>query len=144
MFFRKLGHEKNSIVKFETITKTNEDDTSVRNECIKFVHSYRFLSSSSDSLFLTLVDDKHKTITILKKEIVGDDSVGETNHSRGDDILKLGNEIETLNSENRYDNDSIEDIKQHFPDDFKKLEKTLIICISEKDLRKMRIEFPDE
>ena len=37
----------------------------------------------------------------MKKEIVDDDNMGGTNHSRRDDLLNIGTEIELLNSEDR-------------------------------------------
>ena len=50
MFFKKLVGKKNDILKFDIIPKTNEEYVSVTYGCIKFIDSYRFLSSSLDSL----------------------------------------------------------------------------------------------
>ena len=71
---------------------------SVSHGCIRFTDRYQFPSSSSDSLGETLVDVKHKALKNLKKEIVGDVK-----------MLNIVNELETLISEDRYHNDSLED-----------------------------------
>ena len=55
------------------LKQTNEEYISVTYGCIRFVDSFRFLSSSSDLLVETLVDNKHKTLLNLKEEIIGDD-----------------------------------------------------------------------
>ena len=47
--------------------KTNEEYISVTYGCIRFIDSYRFLSSGLDSLVKTLVDNSHKTLENLKK-----------------------------------------------------------------------------
>ena len=73
MFFKKLVDKKNNKVKFDIIPKTNEEYLSVTYGCIRFIDSYRFLSSGSDSLVKTLVDNSNKTLKNLKKEIVGSD-----------------------------------------------------------------------
>ena len=65
MFFKKLVDKKNDKVKFDIIPKTNEEYISVTNGCIRFIDSYRFLSSGLDSLVKNLDEDDFK---ILKKE----------------------------------------------------------------------------
>ena len=65
MFFKKLVDKKNDKVKFDIIPKTNEEYISVTYGCIRFIDSYRFLSSSLDSLVKNLDEDDFK---ILKKE----------------------------------------------------------------------------
>ena len=67
MLFKKLVNEKNDKVKFEIIPKTNEEYIRVTYGCSRFVDSYRFLSSSLDSLVRTLVDNNHKTFENLRK-----------------------------------------------------------------------------
>ena len=57
MFFKKLVDKKKDKVNFEIIPKTNEEYISVTYGCIRFIDSYRFLSSGLDSLVKTLVDN---------------------------------------------------------------------------------------
>ena len=65
MFFKNLVDKKNDKVKFDIIPKTNEEYISVTYGCIRFIDSYRFLSSGLDSLVKNLDEDDFK---ILKKE----------------------------------------------------------------------------
>ena len=65
MFFKKLVDKKKDKVDFEIIPKTNEEYISITYGCIRFIDSYRFLSSGLDSLVKNLVEDDFK---ILKKE----------------------------------------------------------------------------
>ena len=65
MFFKKMVDKKNDKIDFDIIPKTNEEYISVTFGCIRFVDSYRFLSSGLDSLVKSLVEDDFK---ILKKE----------------------------------------------------------------------------
>ena len=90
MFFHKLVDRKNDKVKFVVILEINEEFISVLFGCIRFIFSYSFLSSSSDSLVETIVDKNHRSPKNLKKSIDG-----------GDDLLNIGNEIETLVSEDK-------------------------------------------
>ena len=73
MFFKKLVDEKNGKVDFEIIPKTNEEYISVTYGCIRFIESYRFLSSDLDSLDKTINDKNHKTSKKLKKEVIDND-----------------------------------------------------------------------
>ena len=68
MFFTKLVDKKNNKVKFDIIPKTNEEYISVTYGCIRFIDSYRFLSSGLDSLVKTLIDNSNKTLKNLKKD----------------------------------------------------------------------------
>ena len=43
----------------DIIPQTNEDYISVNSGCIRFIDSYRFLSSGLDSLVKNLVDNSH-------------------------------------------------------------------------------------
>ena len=70
---------------------------SVACGCLRFIDSFRFLSSSLNSLVKRLIDDKHKTLKDLKKEIVGDDIV-----------LNIVNELESLVNNKK----TIEDLKR--------------------------------
>ena len=65
MFFKKLVDRKKDKVDFDIIPKTNEEYISVTYGCIRFIDSYRFLSSGLDSLVKILDEDDFK---ILKKE----------------------------------------------------------------------------
>ena len=73
LFFKKLVDKKNDEVKFKIIPYTFEEHLSVRYGCIRFIDSYRFLSSSLDSLVKILVYNSHKTLKKLKEEIVDND-----------------------------------------------------------------------
>ena len=65
MFFKKLVVKKTDKIDFDIIPKTNEEYISVTYGCIRFIDSYRFLSSGLDSLVKNLDEDDFK---ILKKE----------------------------------------------------------------------------
>ena len=65
MFFKKLVDKKKDKVDFDIIPKTNEEYISVTYGCIRFIDSYRFLSSGLDSLVKNLDEDDFK---IFKKE----------------------------------------------------------------------------
>ena len=67
--FKKLVDKKNDKVKFDIIPKTNEEYISVTYGCIRFIDSYRFLSSGSDKLVSNLVDNSNKKLRDLKEEI---------------------------------------------------------------------------
>ena len=73
--FKKIVNKKNDKVKFDIIPKTKEEYISVTYGCIRFIDSYRFLSSGLDSLVKTSVDSNHKTLKSLKKEIVGNGEI---------------------------------------------------------------------
>ena len=85
MFFKTLVDRKKDNVRFEIIPKTDEKYISVIYGCIKFIETCRFLSSSLDKIVQTLVDNSHKTLKKLKKEVIGDDN-----------ILNIINELENL------------------------------------------------
>ena len=101
LFFKKLVDEKNDKGEFDILPKTIKEYISVTFGCIGIVDGYRFLSSSLDSLGGTLVDNSHKTLKNLKEEIV-----------HNDEILNFVNESRITIEENRYNNDSIEDLKK--------------------------------
>ena len=75
MFFKTLVDEKEDKVDFDIIPKTNEEYISVTYGCIRFIDSYRFLSSGLDSLVKTLVDNSHKTLKNLKEKIIDNDEL---------------------------------------------------------------------
>ena len=65
MFFKRLVDLKNDKVKFKNFPETNEEYISVTFGCIRFIDSYRFISSSLDKL--VKVSDNEEFV-ILKKE----------------------------------------------------------------------------
>ena len=95
-FLKKLVDKKNDKVKFEIIPKTNEECISVRCVSIRFIVSYRFLSSSLDSLVKTLNDNSHETLKDFEKESVDND-----------EILTFVKESKFLIEEVKYKKDSI-------------------------------------
>ena len=66
LFFEKLIAKMNEKLKFDIIPKTNKKFISVTYGCIRFIDSYRLLSSSLDLLVKLLVIDDFE---ILKKLI---------------------------------------------------------------------------
>ena len=126
MFFKKLVDKKNDKVNFEIIPKTNEEYISVTYGCIRFIDSYRFLSSGLDSLVKTLVDNSNKTLKNLKEEIVDND-----------EILNIINEIIE-------DDKTIKDLKKDYPNGIKNLEEALLNYMGENDLKVLKRGFPDK
>ena len=126
MFFKKLVDMKKDQVDFEIIPKTNEEYISVTYGCIRFIDSYRFLSSGLDSLVKTLVDNSNKTLGDLKKEIIDND-----------EILNIINEI-------LEDDKNIKDLKKYYPNENKNLEEALLNYMGENDLRILKRRFPDK
>ena len=124
MFFIKLVDKKKDIVEFEIIPKTNEEYISVTYGCIRFIDSYRFLSSGLDSLVKTLVDISHKTSKNLKEEIVDND-----------EILNIVNKIVE-------EYKTIKDLKKDYPEEIKNLEELLLNYMGENDLKILKTGFP--
>ena len=115
--------EKNDKGEFGNIPKTNEEDKSVTYDCIRFIDSYRFQSSSLDSLVNTLKG--------LEKEILDKD-----------EILNVLNEKKII-EEDKYEKDCIKDLKEDYPDIVAELEESLLSYIGETDLKFLKTEFPD-
>ena len=132
MFFKQLVDRKKDNVKFKIIPKTDEKYISVKYGCIKFIDTFRFLSSSLDKLVQTLVDNIHKTLKNLKKEVIGDDK-----------ILNIINELENLIDKTKR-NQSISTLKKKYPDKFNELEEALLNYMGEHDLKILKTEFPDK
>ena len=103
MFFKSLVDKKRDQVDFDIIPKTNEEYISVTYGCIRFIESYRFLSSGLHSLVKTLVDNSNKKLKDLKKEIVDND-----------EILDIFNKIEE-------EDKTIEELKKDYPNEIKNL-----------------------
>ena len=133
MFFKRLVDKKKDKVDFEIIPKRNEEYISVTYGCIRFIHSYRFLSSSLDSLVKTLVDNSHKTLEDFEEENVDND-----------EILKIVNEIKMLITEDKYKIDSIKILKKEYPDKINQLEEALLDYMGENDLKRIKTGFPDK
>ena len=133
MFFKKLVDKKKDKKDFEVIPKTNEEFISVTYGCIRFIDSYRFLSSSLDSLVKTLVDNSKKTLKDFEEEIVDNN-----------EILNIVNEIRKLTTEDKYKNDSIKNLKKDYPDKIKELEEALLDYMDENDLKILKTGFPDK
>ena len=126
MFFKKLVDKKNDKVKLDIKPKTNEEYISVNYGCIRFIDSYRFLSSSLDSLVKTLVDKSHRTLKNLKKEIVDND-----------EILNIVKEI--VDAER-----TIDDLNKDYPNKIEKLNEALLNYMGEDDLKNLKTGFPDK
>ena len=126
MFFKKLVDLKNDKVKFDIIPKTNEEYISVTYRYIRFIDSYRFLSSSLDSLVKAIVDNSNKTLKDLKEEIVDID------------------EISNIFNETGEEDKTIKDSKKDYPNEFKNLEGALFKYMEENDLKNSKTGFPDK
>ena len=127
MFFKKLIDKKKDKVDFDIIPKTNEEYISVTYGCIRFIDSYRFLSSGLDKLISNLVDNSNKKLKDLKEEIA----------DNNDEILDIVNKIEEKDR-------TIRDLKKDFPEEIKCLEEALINYMGENDLKILKAGFPDK
>ena len=101
--------------------------------CIRFIDSYRFLSSSLDNLVKTLDDNSHKTLKDLEGE--NDDN---------DEILNTVNEIKSLIKQDKYKNDSIKDLMKYYPEKIKNLEEVSLSYMGGNDLKLLKTEFHDK
>ena len=126
MFFNKLVDKKKDKVDFDKIPKTNEEYISVTYGCVRFIDSYRFLSSGLDSLVKSIVDNSNKILKNLKKEIVDND-----------EILDIVNKIVE-------DDRTIKDLKKDYPDEINELEEALLNYMGENDLKIFKTGFPDK
>ena len=90
------------------------------------------MSSSLASLIKTLVDNSYKVLKDLEEEIVDND-----------EILNIANEIKILIKEDRYNIDSIQDLRKYYPNKIIKLEEALLKYIGENDLKILKTEIPD-
>ena len=94
--------------------------------CIRFVDSYRLLSSGLDSLVKTIVDNINKTLKNLKEKYVDNDHIFNT--------------VTDLEEYNR----TIEDLKKDYPDKIIELEEALLEYMGENDLKNLKTGFPDK
>ena len=124
--FKKLVDNENDKIKIDIIPNTIKQKISVTCGFTKFVDSYRFVSSSSDSIVKTLVDNCHKTLKRLKEEFVD-----------YDEILKIVIEI---GEENR----TIQDLNKDYPDKIENIKEALLNYKSENDPKTLKTEFPDD
>ena len=142
MFFKKLVDKKRDKVDFEIIPKTNEEYISVTYGCIRFIDSYRFLSSSLDKLVNNLVDNSNKKLKDLKEEIFDNDEILDiVNKIEEEDLRKKYlDENRNLEEEDR----TIKDLKKNYPDEINKLEEALLNYMGENDLKILKTGFPDK
>ena len=75
-----------------------------------------------DSIVKTLVNSSHKTLEILREEIVDND-----------EIINIVNETKIINKEDRYNRDSIKDLRTDNPYESQLLEEALINYTGEND-----------
>ena len=127
MFFKKLVDKKNDKVNFDIIPKTNEEYISVTYGCIRFIDSYRFLSSGLDKLVSNLVDNSNKKLKDLREEIA----------DNNDDILKIVNKI-------KEDDKTIKDLKKDYAEEIENLDEALLDYMGENDLKILKKGFPDK
>ena len=132
MFFKTLVDRKKYIVKFEIIPKTDEKFISVKYGRIKFIDTYRFLSSSLDKLVQTLVDNSQKTLKNLKKEVIGDDRK-----------LNIINDLENMIDKTKR-NQYISTLKKKYPDKINELEEAFLDSLGGNDLKILKTEFPEK
>ena len=132
MFFKKLVDKKKDKVDFDIIPKTNEEYISVTYGCIRFIDSYRFLSSGLDSLVKTLVDNSHKRLKDFKDEIVDND-----------EILDIVNKIEENYPEEIEDDRTIKNLKKCYPEEIENLEEALLNYMGDY-LKILKRGFPDK
>ena len=137
MFFKRLVDRKRDKVDFDIIPKTNEEYISVTYGCIRFIHSYRFSSSSLDSLVKALVDNSNKRLKDFKDEIFDDDEIL-------DFVSKIEKNYteEILNLEE--DDRTIKNLKKYYPEEIENLEEALLNYMGENDLKILKTGFPDK
>ena len=137
MFFKKLVDKKKDKVDFDIIPETNEEYISVTYGCIRFIDSYRFLSSSLDSLVKTLIDNSDKRLKDFKDEIVDNDEILDIVSKIEENYTE---EIPNLDEDDR----NIKNLKKYYPEEIENLEEALLIYMGENDLKILKRGFPDK
>ena len=89
------------------------------------IDSYRFQSSSLDSLVKTIVNNSNKTLKNLKNEIVDND-----------EIIIVDEIVE--------DDKTIKSLKKDYPDEIKNLEEALLNYMGENVPKISNTGFPDK
>ena len=130
---KKIVNKKNDKLKFDIKLKTIEKYISVTYGCMRFIDSYRFLSSSLDSLVKTLLDNSHETLKDFKEQIADND-----------EILNFIDQIKILIKENIFKKDSFKDLKEDYPDNINESEEAILNYKGENDLKVLKEGFPDE
>ena len=137
MFVKKLADKKKDKVDFDIIPKTNEGYIPVTYGCIRFIDSYRFLSSGLGSLVKALVDNNNKRLKDFKDEIFDDDEILDIVSKIEE---KYTEEILNLDEDDR----TIKNLKKYYPDKIKALEEALLDYMGENDLKILKTGFPDK
>ena len=135
MFFKKLVVKKNDKVIFDIIPKTNEEYISVTYGCIRFIDSYRFLSSGLDSLAKALVDNGDKRLKDFKGEIFDNDEIL-------DIVSKIEKNYTEENLNLEEDDRTIKNLKKYYPEEIEILEEALLNYRGENDLKILKTGFP--
>ena len=137
MFFKKIVDKKKDMVDFDIIPKTNEEYISVTYGCIRFIDSYRFLSSGLDSLVKALVDISDKRLKDFRDEIVDNDEILDIVSKIEENYTK---EIHNLEEDDR----TIKNLRKYYPEEIENLEKALLNYMGENDHKILKRGFPDK
>ena len=115
LFFKKIVDLKKDKVEFKIIHETNEEYISIRYGCVRFIDSYRILSSGLDKLVETFVDNSHKSLENFKKGIIGDNNI----------LTLIVIEMEKLlNKDGKHK--ASKNLRKDYPDKTKELEEALL------------------